>query len=70
MRTSNDAAVNVKAASDAARELTESIGEISRQLNQAIDLVGLAVSEAQKTNADVASLAQAAQEIGNVVKLI
>jgi len=70
VRTSNDAAVNVKAASDAARELTESIGEISRQLNQAIDLVGLAVSEAQKTNADVASLAQAAQEIGNVVKLI
>ena len=54
MRTSNDAAVNVKAASDAARELTESIGEISRQLSQATDLVGLAVSEAQKTNADVA----------------
>jgi PAS domain S-box-containing protein len=70
VRTSNDAAVNVKAASDAARELTESIGEISRQLSQATDLVGLAVSEAQKTNADVASLAQAAQEIGNVVKLI
>jgi methyl-accepting chemotaxis protein len=70
VRTSNDAAVNVKAASDAAHELTESIGEISRQLCQATELVGLAVNEAQKTNADVASLAQAAQEIGNVVKLI
>jgi methyl-accepting chemotaxis protein len=70
VRTSNDAAVNVKAASDAAHELSESIGEISRQLSQATDLVGLAVNEAQKTNADVASLAQAAQEIGNVVKLI
>jgi len=48
----------------------ESIREISRQLCQATDLVGVAVDEAQRTNADVASLAQAAQEIGNVVKLI
>jgi methyl-accepting chemotaxis protein len=70
VRSSNEAAVNVKTAADAARELTESIGEISRQLGQATDLVGLAVGEAQQTNADVASLAQAAQEIGNVVKLI
>jgi NO-binding membrane sensor protein with MHYT domain/methyl-accepting chemotaxis protein len=70
VRSSNDAAVNVAAASDAARELMESIREISRQLCQATDLVGVAVGEAQRTNADVASLAQAAQEIGNVVKLI
>jgi len=70
VRSSNDAAVNVAAASDAARELMESINEISRQLSQATDLVGVAVDEAQRTNADVASLAQAAQEIGNVVKLI
>jgi len=70
VRSSNDAAVNVAAASDAARELMESIREISRQLCQATDLVGVAVDEAQRTNADVASLAQAAQEIGNVVKLI
>jgi methyl-accepting chemotaxis protein len=70
VRSSNDAAVNVAAASDAARELMGSIGEIGRQLSQATDLVGLAVGEAQRTNADVASLAQAAQEIGNVVKLI
>jgi methyl-accepting chemotaxis protein len=69
-RSSNDAAVNVAAASDAARELMESIREISRQLTQATDLVGVAVGEAQRTNTDVASLAQAAQEIGNVVKLI
>jgi len=70
VRSSNDAAVNVAAASDAARELMESIREISRQLSQATDLVGVAVDEAQRTNTDVASLAQAAQEIGNVVKLI
>jgi methyl-accepting chemotaxis protein len=70
VRSSNDAASNVEVASDAARELMESIGEIGRQLSHATDLVGLAVDEAQSTNADVASLAQAAQEIGNVVKLI
>jgi methyl-accepting chemotaxis protein len=70
VRSSNDAADNVAAAAGAARELMGSIGEISRQLSQASDLVGLAVGEAQKTNTDVASLAQAAQEIGNVVKLI
>src|SRR5262249_39681069 len=46
VRTSNDAAVNVEAASGAARELMESIGEISRQLSQATGLVGVAVDEA------------------------
>jgi len=70
VRTSNDAAVNVEAASGAARELMESIGEISRQLSQATNLVGVAVDEEQKTNTDISSLAHAAQEIGNVVKLI
>lgn len=70
VHTSNDAAVNVTVAADAAHELMQSIAQISRQLGQATELVGLAVGEAQATNADVAGLAQAAQEIGNVVKLI
>ncbi len=70
VRTSNDAAANVGAASGAANELMGSIAEISRQLGQATELVGLAVGEAQKTNDDIGNLAQAAQEIGNVVKLI
>jgi NO-binding membrane sensor protein with MHYT domain len=68
--TSNEAAANVGAASGAANELMSSIGEISRQLGQATELVGIAVSEAQTTNEDIANLAHAAQEIGNVVKLI
>jgi NO-binding membrane sensor protein with MHYT domain/methyl-accepting chemotaxis protein len=70
VHTSNDAAVNVTVAADAAHELMQSIAQISRQLGQATELVALAVGEAQTTNADVAGLAQAAQEIGNVVKLI
>lgn len=70
VHTSNEAAANVGAASDAAHELLSSIAEISRQLGQATELVGIAVSEAHTTNKEIASLAQAAQEIGNVVKLI
>jgi len=70
VHTSNDAAVNVTVAANAAHELMQSIAQISRQLGQATELVGLAVGEAQKTDAEVAGLAQAAQEIGNVVKLI
>jgi methyl-accepting chemotaxis protein len=68
--TSNEAAANVGAASEAAQELLSSIAEISRQLGQATELVGVAVTEAHTTNNEIASLAHAAQEIGNVVKLI
>src|SRR5215208_1641883 len=68
--TSTEAAGNVGAASQAAHELLTSTGEISRQLGQATELVRVAVTEAHATNEEIASLAQAAQEIGNVVKLI
>src|SRR6202035_3878457 len=44
--------------------------EISRQLGQTHDLVGVAVSEAEATNDQIGSLARAAGKIGDVVKLI
>jgi len=68
--TSNEAAANVGAASGAAQELQNSIAEISRQLAQETELVRVAVHEAEATNSEIAGLAHAAQEIGNVVKLI
>ncbi len=68
--TSNEASANVTAAASAAEELLISIGEISRQLDQATDLVKIAVTEADSTNDEIASLARAAQEIGDVVALI
>jgi methyl-accepting chemotaxis protein len=68
--TSNEAAANVGAASGAAQELQNSIAEISRQLAQETELVRVAVREAEATNSEIAGLAHAAQEIGNVVKLI
>jgi methyl-accepting chemotaxis protein len=67
---SNEASANVAIAASAANELSGSIDEISRQLGQTNDLVGVAVSEVGATNAQISSLANAAQKIGDVVKLI
>jgi methyl-accepting chemotaxis protein len=67
---SNEASVNVETAAVAANELTGSIGEIGRQLAMTTEVVRGAVSEAQGTNQQITALAQAAQKIGDVVKLI
>ncbi len=67
---SNEASSNVETAAVAADELSSSIGEISRQLAMTTDIVRAAVSEAQGTNAQITALSQAAQKIGDVVKLI
>jgi methyl-accepting chemotaxis protein len=70
VQTSNVASKNVVAASDAAEELLSSIAEISAQLGKATALVEVAVAEAKTTNDEIAGLAHAAQEIGEVVNLI
>jgi methyl-accepting chemotaxis protein len=70
VHTSNEASTNVETAASAANELSASIDEISRQLGQTKNLVGIAASEASVTNDQIGSLANAAQKIGDVVKLI
>jgi methyl-accepting chemotaxis protein len=70
VRTSNEASVNVETAASASTELSSSIVEIGQQLNRAAEVVRLAVDEARATNQDIDALAQAAQKIGDVVKLI
>jgi methyl-accepting chemotaxis protein len=67
---SNEASTNVETAAIAADELTGSIGEISRQLSLTTEVVRSAVGEAQGTNQQITALAQAAQKIGDVIKLI
>ncbi len=67
---SNEASMNVETAATAAAELTASIKEISRQLIQTNDVVRSAAVDADATNQDIAALAQVAQKIGDVVKLI
>ena len=68
--TSNEASMNVEIAAGAAEELSASIAEISRQLSQTNTVVSTAVAEAGATNEQIGALAQSAQKIGDVVKLI
>ena len=70
VQASNMSSLNVESAASAAEELSSSIGEISQQLGQTNNLVGIAVKEAVATNAQIGGLAQAAKKIGDVVKLI
>jgi methyl-accepting chemotaxis protein len=70
MQAFHQASSNVASAAGAANELTQSIGEISRQLTQTGGIVAQAASEARKTDHDIAGLADGAQKIGEVVKLI
>jgi methyl-accepting chemotaxis protein/PAS domain-containing protein len=70
VQTSNEASANVETAASAANELSASIAEISRQLGQTNNLVGIAAAEAGATDGQIGSLANAAQKIGDVVKLI
>src|SRR5580704_1064041 len=62
VRESNKASLNVESAASAAEELSASIGQTN-------NLVGIAVNEAAATNQQIGGLAQAAQKIGDVVKL-
>jgi len=70
VEASNEACTNVETAAIAADELTGSIGEIGRQLALTTDIVRAAVGEAKGTNEQIGALAQAAQKIGDVIKLI
>ena len=64
------AAANVQTVAAAAEELFASISEISRQVAQSSQITGEAVGEAQRTNQQVKSLAEAAIRINEVLQLI
>ena len=66
----HEASSNVETAAVAANELSHSIAEISRQLTHTSDIVRLATDEARATDGEIAGLAEGAQKIGDVVKLI
>jgi methyl-accepting chemotaxis protein len=70
VKASGDASANVATAAAAATELTASIAEIGHQLTRAAEVVRVSVSEAESTNQKIVGLAEAAQKIGDVVKLI
>jgi methyl-accepting chemotaxis protein len=62
VQTSNEASTNVETAAIAADELSSSIAEIGRRLNQTTEVVRVAVDEAQVTNQDIGALAQGGAE--------
>jgi methyl-accepting chemotaxis protein len=67
---SNVASSGVKVAADATDELASSIAEIARQIIQTNGVVRLAVDEAHSTGGEMTRLAESAQRIGDIVKLI
>src|SRR5215470_2736887 len=67
---SEQAAGNVQGVATASEELGTSVAEIGRQVEKANDVVKEATTMANKTNTEVAALADAAQKIGDVIGLI
>jgi methyl-accepting chemotaxis protein len=67
---SNEATENAEAIAAAIEELNASISEIAQQVNESARVAGDAVAQANVTNGEVKCLADAAQKIGDVVKLI
>jgi len=68
--SSHEASAGTDSAASAARELSASITEIDRQLNHTVEAVSAAVTRAGKSDSEIAALGDAAQKIGDVVKLI
>jgi methyl-accepting chemotaxis protein len=67
---SGEASANVRSVAASSEELATSIGEISRQVEASARIAGEAVEQAQKTDARISHLSQAAARIGDVVDLI
>jgi methyl-accepting chemotaxis protein len=67
---SEEASTNVQTVAAASEELSASIVEISRQVANSARISSKAVDEAGQTTSEVQGLAEAAQKIGDVVKLI
>ncbi len=69
-RASSDASTNVNSAAEAAGDLANSVSDISRKVRESSDIAGDAVRQAEKTDARITALSEAATRVGNVVKLI
>jgi methyl-accepting chemotaxis protein len=67
---SEETTANVQTVAAATEELSASIHEITSQVTESTRIVGEAVQQAQDTNAKVQGLADAAQKIGDVVRII
>ena len=67
---SEEASSNVRTVAGATEQLSGSINDISAKVSESTKIAGIARETANKTNQDVQALADAANSIGNVIKLI
>ena len=67
---SEEASANVQTVAASSEELSASIADISRQVTHAAGIAGRAVAETKQTDGTVQGLAESAERIGEVVKLI
>jgi methyl-accepting chemotaxis protein len=67
---SGDASSNVNSAANAAGDLANSVSDISRKVRESSQIAEDAVRQAEKTDARITALSDAATRVGNVVKLI
>lgn len=67
---SEEASANVQSVAAATEELSASVHEIGRQVQESSRIAAAAVSQAEATDTRINELSRAAQQIGDVVKLI
>jgi methyl-accepting chemotaxis protein len=67
---SEGAFANVNSVAAASEELALSVAEIARQVLESSRIAGVAVTQAEKTDARIAELSRAATRISDVIKLI
>ena len=67
---SEEASSNMRAVATATEELSTSVDEIGRRVRDSNKIAEAAVVQAQQTDGRIGKLSRAAQEIGDVVKLI
>jgi methyl-accepting chemotaxis protein len=67
---SEEASASVRSVATASEAMAASVGDISRQVEASARIAGEAVEQAQKTDARMHQLSQAAARIGDVVELI
>jgi methyl-accepting chemotaxis protein len=67
---SQSAGSNVNSVAGATEELVASVGEIGRQTERSSEIAACAAARASETDKQIQGLAEAAQKVGDVVKLI
>lgn len=67
---SEEASANVHSVASSTEEMSASIKEIGRQVQESSRIAAVAVGQAEKTDARIVELSQAAGRIGDVLKLI